>query len=931
VIPGLPDRYLVLSTLGAGGAGIVYKAIDTSLKRPVAIKALGPRGPDRTGRALRAEALAAASLDHPYICRVYELIETPQQTLIVMEFVEGETLATTLQRGIPPLEATLAIGSEIAEGLEAAHAGGLVHRDIKPSNIMVTPHGHVKILDFGIAAAVPLAAAEPALAPGRGWREGAPAYMSPEQARGQEVTPKSDLFSLGVVLYQCLSGALPFEGRTPYEYVSNLLTVKPAPLGPRASDIPFAIVQLVERCLDKDPRWRPDSAADLARELQREIEAGARGAATASLARWSTPRMRRRTVTAAGVAVAVAAAFGLHAWVWAEPDAIDVPRESVPLVTSASAESDSKLSPDGRWVSFLSTRDGRSRVWLRPLAGGEARPLDVEGETFAHVWSPSGSRIAAYAAAGSEVAVHIVSALHGGAVERRVRLDARANPGVRLLRWIGDDIFLTSGSDSGQLLTRISLGDGSLEDVTPTLDLQLEWLDVNPDGTLVVISAVDAGQEDLWIADLGGTRARRLTNDAAFDRFPVWTGETVTFQSNRGGQIDLWQIDPESLRTRLVTSSEPTERPDSATGDGALITFQVNHDASRLWRTGGDGRSAPVTNESLSDFAPSAAQGGRMVAFQRQASSPSLGATLLDSQLFVARTNPAGALNVAPVVTAGFLPAVSRGGSEVAYFARSSSGSRFASLFVKDLTTAQVRQVSAQCPLPGFSLYPLDWVHQTLAWSVDRSLYFIEQSDEGALVRRFHSPDGTTTNVTGVLKSFVVDLYPSPDGERLAYLLYHDRAFQVRERVVATGQERLVHTWLDRAAPEFQLRGWTNSGGLVVVRRVARPESDGSLMQVFVLGRGGAARIASVPGAHSATARLAPSGAALFFTSSENAIHNIYAMALPGGHIRKVTSNELPGRMFSGIAPLDDGSVVYAVNERRQDIWLSRALTDRRR
>jgi Tol biopolymer transport system component len=511
-----------------------------------------------------------------------------------------------------------------------------------------------------------------------------------------------------------------------------------------------------------------------------------------------------------------------------------------------------------------------------------------------------------------------------------VPLNARTNTSTRLLRWIGDDIFLTSEDNAGQLLTRIGLAEGAPEDVTPQLDLQLEWLDVHPDGKLVVVSAVDAGQEDLWIADLGGTRARRLTDDAAFDRFPIWTGETVTFQSNRGGQTDLWQIDPATLRTRLVTSSEPTERPDSATDDGALITFQVNHDASRLWRTG-DGRSAPVTHESLSDFAPSAARDGRMVVFQRQASSPALGATLLDSQLFAARTNAAGALTVAPVVTAGFLPAVSRGGGEVAYFTRSSSGSRFASLFVKDLTTAQVRQVSGQCALPGFSMYPLDWVHQTLAWSPDRSLYFIEQGDKGSIVRRFHSPDGTTTNVTGMLKTSVVDLYPSPDGDRLAYLLYHDRAFQLRERVVATGQERVVQTWPDRPAYEFQFRGWTNGGGLVVVRRVVGSGSDASLMEVFLLERGGTARLASVPGAHSATARLAPSGAELFFSSSEDAIHNIYAMTLPGGRIRKVTSNELPGRLFSGIAPLDDGSVVYAVNERRQDIWLSRAIADRSR
>ena len=927
MISGLSDRYQVVSTLGSGGTSVVYKAIDTSLERPVAIKALGPHLRDPAGRHLRAEALAAASLDHPYVCRIYELIETADQTLIVMEFVEGETLAAKLQRGIPPLEATLVIGSEIAEGLAAAHARGLVHRDVKPSNIMVTPHGHVKILDFGLAA---VRAPGAKAARGRGSRSGSPAYMSPEQARGKDVTPQSDIFSLGVVLYECLSGRLPFDGRTTYEYVANLVTEKAAPLGSRAADAPFAVAQLVERCLDKDPRWRPESASALARELQRQLEAGARGAAAASVVRWSSPRVRLGTIVAAAAAALVILALGLRATIWAGPDGIDAPREVSPLVTFASEERDSKLSPDGRWISFISNRDGRDRVWLRPLEGGDARALDVDGDVIAHIWSPDGAKIACYMVAkGRALELRVVPAFFSGAPDARVPIHGRTDPSARLVRWIGDDVYLSSGSDStlgGQLLTRISVADGTRTDVTPQLNLQIEWLDVNPDGTLLALSAVKDQQEDLWITDMGGSRARRLTEDAPFDRFPLWTGSTITFQSNRGGQVDLWQIDPSSLETRAMTSSDTTERPDDATSDGALISFQVEHESSRLWKLeAGSTRATPLTADSLSDFAPSSAANGRTTVFQRHARTPALGAALFDAQLFVARTNSAGVDAVKPLVSSGFFPVVSPGGGEVAYFERPTSASMFASLFVKDLLTARVRSVSAQCGLPGFSMFPLDWAHQNLAWSIDGSLFFIEQSEEGSLVRRFEPRDGRLTNVTPLLSTFVVDIYPSPDGSRLAYLLYHDRAFQIRERVLATGEDRAVHAWTNRSAAELQLRGWSQAGGLVAVRRSTRERSEANaVMEVIEVRNGTARTVATVAPAYSFTSRLAPSGETLYFAGAEERVHNVYALSLADGRVRRMTSNDLPGTVFSGIEPLADGSLIYAVNERRQDIWLSR-------
>ena len=937
MIPGLSDRYRVVSTVGSGGMGIVHKAIDTSLNRPVAIKAIRPGELDEhAARRLRAEALAAASLDHPYICKVYELIETATETLIVMEFVEGETLATKLERGIPPLDATLLMGSEIAEGLAAAHARGVVHRDIKPSNVMITPHGHVKLLDFGLAHELSVEKSKRTTQTDVHSRTGSPAYMSPEQARGLEIKPASDLFSLGVVLYECLSGRLPFEGRTGFEYVGNLMTQKPAPLAPLAPGAPFELVQLVERCLEKEPAWRPESADAVSRELRSLLEHRARGTAATSVARWSSRRLRVGTAAALASLAILAAGFALKDRIWPPDPALDAPRETVPLVTWPSEEEDSKVSPDGKWVSFISDKNGVMRLYVQPIDGGEAREIGVEGDVVAHAWSPDGRRVACYVSTDAGLFLQLIPAFFGGSVEKSIPIEGTPDRTARLVRWTGDAVYLVADSQrgrEGRLLTRIDLAGGKALDITPRgigAGLQFQWFDVHPQTGLLAVAAVKDEQEDLWIVGADGTRARRITTDRYFDRYPVWTGDIVTFQSNRGGQIDLWQIDPDTQRTRLVSSSETEERPHSASADGSLVTFHQHQANARLWKLNpATGEATPLTNDALSDFAASASRDGRTVIFQRHAGSPALGNTLLDSQLFMMRTNNAGADVVSPSVTAGFQPRVSPGGGQVAYFGRISSGSQFASLFVKDLATGQIRAVSNQCPLPGYSMSPVDWIHQALAWSADGVLFFVEKGAQGAIVRRFDPRDGSTSNVTGVLRNSVVDIQPSPDGRALAYLLHFDRNTQLRYRDLTTQQETVMQSWSDVGLGAYFMRGW-HDGGLVVIHRLPEPagsrESD---MQVLLAGTGQVRELARVRGAHYVTSRLSPSGDVLYYAASEKRIPNIYALHLGRGATRRLTSNQLASTAFSGIEPLADGSVLYSQNDRRQDIWLSRTSSIR--
>ena len=245
----LGGRYRLVRRIGRGGMSEVWHGHDAVLDRPVAVKVIAP-GQDVTAELVQAEARSAARLAHPNVAGVHDFGTSAEQPYIVMELVEGRTLGEHLATGPMDWRIGVRICAEVAAGLAAAHAEKVVHRDIKPGNIMLTPSG-AKVLDFGIAAAVGSNDPDP-----DGPVMGTPAYVAPERFAGHPATPAADMFALGTLLYQCLSGRLPWTASSPTELVEAACSLDPEPL-PEIDDLPPEVVDLCSRCLAKEPNERP--------------------------------------------------------------------------------------------------------------------------------------------------------------------------------------------------------------------------------------------------------------------------------------------------------------------------------------------------------------------------------------------------------------------------------------------------------------------------------------------------------------------------------------------------------------------------------------------------------------------------------------------------------------------------------------------------
>lgn len=510
-------HYRVQEKIGAGGMGEVYRATDTKLKREVALKVLPELFALDAQRMARfeREAQVLASLNHSNIAAIYGLEESNGTKALVMELVEGPTLAERIKQGPLPLDEVLVVGKQIAAALEYAHERGIIHRDLKPSNVKLTPDGHVKLLDFGLAKAMEDETAEAdlqtsptltAAATRAGVLLGTAAYMAPEQARGKRVDRRADIWAFGCVLYEMLTGQAAFNGETTSDILASVIRAEPDWSSVSAS-VPPRLRELLRRCLQKDPKQRLQAIGE-ARIAIEAVSSGAPGVTeAAAVARIEPQLLLRRALPWIVAAVGVAAALVLGGLYLRDsrPEPRPVMRASVLLpeplsgVFSANPGSPIALSPDGSQLVFVGAPAGKpSQLYLRQLDQQTATAISNTEEAAQPFFSPDGQWIGFFADGKMRKLL-----LHGGPAT--VVCDAPIPHGAS---WVTDEAIIYA-PDLGSGLMRISPAGGTPQRLTTPnakeKELSHRWPQVLPGNKAVLFTiqvTTQSSYDDAHIAVL---------------------------------------------------------------------------------------------------------------------------------------------------------------------------------------------------------------------------------------------------------------------------------------------------------------------------------------------------------------------------------------------------------------------------------------------
>jgi serine/threonine protein kinase/Tol biopolymer transport system component len=930
-------QYEIVRLLGAGGMGEVYLAEDTRLRRQIALKILPPSlgGSDKSSaQRFEREACAASALNHPNILTVHEFGAHGPLNFIASEYVRGETLRNRLSGKTMALPETLDIALQIGAALRTAHASGIIHRDIKPENVMIRDDGLVKVLDFGLAkltieSPLPRAGDETLVRTAPGMIMGTVAYMSPEQARGQETDARTDIWSFGVVLYEMLSGKPPFEGDTASDTIVSILTREPGPV----HNLPPELGRILDQALQKDADERYRSVNALLHDLDtfrhwpafsgnsEAAVAGNRPDLNTVPSIKNSSRLSNRKLLAALVLLIMLAGA---AAVWKIIPKNNAPPPSNLLASlrvrqliswdaeAGEGDAGARFSPNGTMITYSLTRNGKRDIWTKQVPDGKPNPVtDGKWDYRNPIWSFDGQRIAFVSNRDNQKAIWTMP-FSGGEL---TPVKSTEGTEILLLKWSknGENIYYQQEDSQGaENVFVLDILSGRITRLTNfDLTYQAQSFSISPDEDRIAYSSGANERLHIFVIPINGGSPVQVTNDETGDEYPLWLpdGKRIIYSSKRDGIFQTCVAYLEEGRTEQVNLGISDTLIRDVALDGSRILFSQFREESDLWQIKTDDRSeTQLTFESGLEMWPDVSPEGKSVVFQ----APNELKHLLEGSIRVHSMDDMQ--QQISLVSNGFSPSFSPDGSKIAFLRDSN---KLVDLWITGRNGAgELQLTTGGVWFSGFSLMPYNRVQvKDFSWSPDSAslIYCAKENKLWNVWQVSVSGNGPPRQISDNNDENIRFYGPffGPDG-RIAYSATTiqappDGKKTIELHVYEAGNSRTLYS----SRSVFKVLGWSGGKILIAVsedRSIAKPVKVGLGV---VPEANKPVDLVSVEAAYFGNIQLSRDGRRIAYVSREDGKDNIRVLSVTGAESGKLTANPDPTTYISGIAWSPDGKAIY--------------------
>ncbi len=966
-------RYVIDSPLGKGGMGEVYLAWDPELERKVAIKFLSAEFADDADKLARffQEAKAASALNHPNILTVYEIGRHEESHFIVTEYIDGRTLTPYVESEKPNLRGLLEIAIQISSALAAAHEAGIIHRDIKPGNIMIRKDRIVKVLDFGLAKLTKLtnesefdseAATLAKVTTVPGMLLGTPSYMSPEQARARELDSRTDIFSLGIVIYEMIAGVKPFEGESYADIMGAILKDSPPPLEKFVRNTPDELEHIVERTLRKDPDARYQNIKDLLIDLkdlrdhlkfEEKLSHNTLSSIRKSIHGTNTDpaqetvaiepetqfiKLRPLAIPLAVVVLAlVASAFGAYWFFSAGGNKSNESRantKTTDLVSWNSAPGElssiGRFSPDGKMIAFASSRPGSKDIWIKQTADGGA--IQITKDSFTNkdpVWSPTGTEIAYFSDKGNNTSTQSnatgiwrVPALGGDAIS----VGAIEDGSSQLIYWAPSDrIFY----ESARNLFAMDVKTGKSVKLTNLSSdkTSAQLFCVSKDEKQIAFVRTEGDSRQIMVADISGNAARKLTKVDQTIASMVWdsANDSIVFSMMVDGTFQVFMIATDGSAPEQVTFGDRNSQVVDVSADGKSILFGSTKEESNLWKTDVQSKTeATVASGIDAELWPDLSRENGKLAFQ-SVKNLSQGNKLLSSTILMKTVDKQDQPSL--LVENGFLPVWAPDGNSLAFMRM--EGTTAEIWTVKGPGAQPLKVASGGIPAISYSVSPYNRVQsRDFDWSPDSGrIAYVSNRDGKANVWSAAADGSGDVKLTDNSSAEIFVYCPiwSADGNRLAYYTKSKSSdadgksvftFWIYDSDEKKSEKVYETTRLSR------LVDWTESDqGLLIVSADAFSGLPPSVFLSKISSTDGSiTQIAELEKSYYYNIHLSQDKTRIAYVANRDGIDDVWTISAGGGGAEKVTNNNDANLYFSSLSWSADSKAVFFGKQTRYSL-----------